>query len=664
MPWEYKFVPVSPTFGSFFVSFPAFSLQFPMSTTLIATPADYCQKNGSGLRERRWSVNPPLPQNPFGSGRATNNDTNDSAIEDEPFSIELPPNGFAIANSPILPSPLSNVHMSGYSTNVYIPRHQSGGALASPAPSASSTPFLATPASELPPSTPVDRSGSIIQLIGGEPVASPPPSLECVRRRLACAYFAFFLCGWGDGVTGTVLPYLKAYFQMSDLLTSSLFCGGTVGFFLGTFTVEPVMHRLGLYYLGGPTKRSLFPAWLQKNTRTSGDTVAFSASQSRYLTLVLGSIVHSSFFVLMGIRQGFGTMFVAYATAALARSFLTASLNEFLASGPKEAMGYAYGLWSIGGVFAPLVCQSIIASGAPWQNFYYGSLVVSALNFALVLYAFRPTQRELFTERKEALSNRSPRSAPGTPHLAEDNKTLTYPPQLDASPPASSDVAPPKPENTFWRALCLSYTWAFSTFGWLYCGSETVAQGYTVSYLLAARNADPKTVGYVTSGFAGGLSVGRLLWGLTFTQQKHALSVFMITPSVVRFDLERSVGNAECSARSAVVALALHVTVLVVDSSLQNSIATAIIGLMYGPIWPGALTIISLLLPGDVRMMVMAIFSTAGNLGTSVFPLIVGAMSSVRGVQSMPYLMIPQTFAFLVLWAMFPSKLPIRSSPN
>ncbi|KAG7099781.1 hypothetical protein E1B28_001593 [Marasmius oreades] len=194
-------------------------------------------------------------------------------------------------------------------------------------------------------------------------------------------------------------------------------------------------------------------------------------------------------------------------------------------------MGYAYGLWSIGGVFAPLVCQSIIASGAPWQNFYYGSLVVSAINFALVLYAFRPTQSELFIERKEALSNASPPSTPGTPNSIAENKSFTFPP-LETSSTTMLHAPPSKPENTFWRALCLSYTWAFALFGWLECGSETVAQGYTVSYLLAARNADPKTVGYVTSGFAGGLSVGRLLWGyfsprLTFTQQKYTLNALI-----------------------------------------------------------------------------------------------------------------------------------------
>ncbi|KAL0066539.1 hypothetical protein AAF712_006341 [Marasmius tenuissimus] len=599
-----------------------------MSTTVITTPADYGQNlNGTGLRGRRFSVNPPLPQNLFASGRADSDESpssqNESAIEEEdaqvqpaPLSIDLPPNDFARA-IPSLPAPMSNAHISSYSTNVYIPRHQNGsGTLQGPI-SGPPTPYVATPASEFPPSTPVDRSGSIIHLIGGEPIPSPPPNQERVKRRLACAYFLFFLCGWGDGVTGTVLPYLKEYFNLSDILISTLWLGGTIGFFMGTFAVEPVMHSLGLYRISGAANRSLRPAWSQKD------------DQSRYLTLLLGCFVHSSFFVLMGSRSGFAAMFVAYATAALARAFWTASLNEFLASGPKAAMGYAYGLWGkfdsdsethwsliiysgIGGVFAPLVCQTIIASGAPWQNFYYGSLVVAGINMLLVMYAFKPTQRELFTERKEALSNASPSIGSWNASSRRDSDDGVFSIRVVA---------------TSLRRRC----------------SLKHLQNPKIS-------ADPKTVGYVTSGYAGGLSVGRLLWGyfspkMSFTQQKHALTAF-------------------CLNSLTGIGLVMHITIWLVDSSLQNSVATAIIGLVYGPIWPGALTIISALLPKDMRMMVMAIFSAAGNLGSSIFPLVIGAMSGAKGIESMPYLAVPLAVSFLALWAIFPSKVPTRSSPN
>ncbi|ESK92166.1 mfs efflux transporter [Moniliophthora roreri MCA 2997] len=493
-------------------------------SSLLSTPAvDYCQKSTpSGLRGRRFSLNPTLPQISFGRpGTGANDSTlqNESAID----SDDDPPND----TTPSLPSPLSNVYMSGYSTNVYIPRHQ-GSSLPTPGPS-----LPATPATECPPSTAVDRSGSIIELMGGQPSTAPTPKLDRMKQRLACAYFLYFLCGWGDGVTGTALPYLKAQFNLSDMLTSALFCGSTVGFFIGTFVVEHVTHRFGLYHIG---RKSMIPAWLSLHRPTDNvrNTIGFSTSQARFNTLVSASIVHSSFFILMGVRLGFSAMFIAYATAALARAFLTASLNEYLASGPKQAMGYAYGLWAFGGAFAPLVCQSIIAAGAPWPNFYYGSLVVSAINLGFVVYSFRPTQRERFAERKEALAAATPRSSPGTP-TDEDREIALSPltPEEKENTSSSTTLVAAQPQGSgLLRAFRLPLVWAFAVFGWLYCGSETTTQGFAVSYLLATRNANPKTVGYVTSGFNGGLAVGRVLWGyfspkLNFMQRKTIIVGFM-----------------------------------------------------------------------------------------------------------------------------------------
>lgn len=59
----------------------------------------------------------------------------------------------------------------------------------------------------------------------------------------------------------------------------------------------------------------------------------------------------------------------------------------------------------IGAVVSPLVCQSVLATGVPWPHFYFGSLVVSAINTSLLFYAFKPTLNEFLTERKAALDS-------------------------------------------------------------------------------------------------------------------------------------------------------------------------------------------------------------------------------------------------------------------
>jgi hypothetical protein len=51
----------------------------------------------------------------------------------------------------------------------------------------------------------------------------------------------------------------------------------------------------------------------------------------------------------------------------------------------------------------------------------------------------------------------------------------------------------------------------------------------------------------------------------------------------------------------------LQVLVWVVRSQVQNSIATAFIGLFYGPVVPAALAIANDVLPADVQMVAMAL---------------------------------------------------------
>lgn len=44
-----------------------------------------------------------------------------------------------------------------------------------------------------------------------------------------------------------------------------------------------------------------------------------------------------------------------------------------------------------------------------------------------------------------------------------------------------------------------------------------------------------------------------------------------------------------------------------VDSTIENALSSAVVGLMYGPIFPGTLGLCNDILPRDVHMVSMAI---------------------------------------------------------
>ncbi|KAF9451790.1 MFS general substrate transporter [Macrolepiota fuliginosa MF-IS2] len=489
-----------------------------------------------------------------------------------------------------------------------------------------------SPMSSAPPTAHNSRAPS------PEPEYFDPPrfAFDSLKWRLASGYFACFVTGWADGVTGTVMPYLSAEFKLTTMTSSLLWAGTTCGFFIGTFLVEIILKWLGRFSLES-SKKSIIPHTLIIFNKKA-PAVGHSASHARHLALVIAGVMHAFYFIMMGSRGGFPVMFVAYAMAAFARALLTGK-NAYFASGPKQALGYAYGLASFGSVASPFVCQSIIATGVPWFHFYYGSLVLSALNIMFLAFTFKPSLAEFTKDRQGALSEA--RMKLGGGDAATDSEKTS---PIVMSPNSSAvrlqlEEAESNKKNTLKMALRMPYQWAFSAFALLYCGSETTTQGFMVTYLLGSKHANPKTVGYVTSGFWGGISLGRFAFGycneyLSFTQRKHVVHLCIF------------------------LGLVLQILVWVVRSHVQNSIAAGFIGLFYGPVFPGALAMANDVLPEDVHMVVMALINAFASLGGAVFPVITGTVLSFEGVSSFTFVTVPLAASLAVLWGLFPSRIP------
>ncbi|EGO03178.1 hypothetical protein SERLA73DRAFT_101296 [Serpula lacrymans var. lacrymans S7.3] len=415
------------------------------------------------------------------------------------------------------------------------------------------------------------------------------------------------------------------------MTSSLLFAGSTTGFAIGTLLVERIVKCLARFDISSGPK-AYIPTFLSFSSLPSPGpkntpVVVYSNSKSRFIALFLSSVLHACFFVIMGTARNFPTLFIAYVVAAFARAFLTASLNAYVSLTPKKTTGIIFGCWSVGSFASPLVCQTIIAKGVPWQNFYLGSLVLSAINTSFIAYSFRPTHNEYLAERKAALESQKPASA--TPVNQCQLSSATCP----------AATVPVQSGHTLKRALCMPYQWAFSFMSWMYNGSETTMQGFIVTYLSVTRNANPNTVGYVSSGFWGGMAISRLTWGYitpitTYTQRKYIIH--------------------GCIA----LALCMHLLIWFIHSDIANSLSAAVVGLCYGPIFPSTLDLANGVLPEDVHMVSMAIISSFASFGSSLFPFITGLLSNIFGVQVLTYVTVAQTATMFLVWFLFPSSPP------
>lgn len=198
---------------------PLLSLPSKKMTSLLTTAVDEsCQSSGILRGRRRSSVRSfsAVPRF-FSSQSNTTRQASSSHLDENPIAddIELAPqlSGTLVDGiSGLSPqpkglgkeiSPLRHAHLSDYTSKMTVPKHRPQNSLGTPVDfSLCSAPVSGT-------STPMrmnSRKGSYDELFsnthslqdyGG--MVQDQEKFERMKWRLAAGYFAFFLCGWGDG---------------------------------------------------------------------------------------------------------------------------------------------------------------------------------------------------------------------------------------------------------------------------------------------------------------------------------------------------------------------------------------------------------------------------------------------------------------------------------
>ncbi len=77
--------------------------------------------------------------------------------------------------------------------------------------------------------------------------------------------------------------------------------------------------------------------------------------------------------------------------------------------------------------------------------------------------------------------------------------------------------------------------------------------------------------------------------------------------------------------------LAFQFLVWFVPSIIGEAVAVAIIGLLIGPIYPGAQTVFTRLLPGKLQVFAIGFISSMGSSGGALVPFLTGLIAQAAG---------------------------------
>ncbi|GAB1517851.1 hypothetical protein RhiTH_000904 [Rhizoctonia solani] len=458
-------------------------------------------------------------------------------------------------------------------------------------------------------------------------IASSHPDTPRLKRRLALSFFGFFCAGWSDGITGTVLPRFEETYHVDYLTVSLLFVASTVGFAIGTAIIEPLFNGLGRFSLAARHRR-YFPVFPSHISRVQ---TGVSLSQGRCGVLFFGGLSQAIYFTIAAAKAPFPAMIIGFGFSGIGISLLSGQYNAFVAAQKSAGRDVPVG---VGAFASPLVGQTLLARGWEWPRFFIISVCLSCLNTILIVYTFHTTPQEFREEKAKAIEllRQGAEDIELEGHGNDSGETT-----VSGSPHRHSRSRSAGERSAMRMTLTSPIVWIFAIFLCTYTGSETTTGGWIVSFLLKERNADPDTVGYVASGFWGGLAVGRLLLGqmspyIGLKREKHLVHIY--------------------------IGVALLMTILVwkVPSFVGNAFCTAIVGFVLGPIFPTSLSLATKLLPTEIHMTALATMSSFASIGSALYPFVTGVLANAKGVAVLQPMMLGILSVMAGLWCFFPTR--------
>ncbi|KAJ9118307.1 hypothetical protein QFC22_004218 [Naganishia vaughanmartiniae] len=196
----------------------------------------------------------------------------------------------------------------------------------------------------------------------------------------------------------------------------------------------------------------------------------------------------------------------------------------------------AYGA---GALVSPLVATQF-SEMKHWSFHYLTSLGVAVINLLLVLYAFRFKPIEtLFSEAgyvEATVESEKEITVTATESNSEKVEDVTSAPGRHIDPegsPTENDVVQvtnqPGSAQKMGQIIRDPVVLLISFFAFVYVGLEITIGGWIVTFLRTVRGAGP-SAGYVSSGFFGGLTLGRVLhvWVARRVPERYVLFVYGI----------------------------------------------------------------------------------------------------------------------------------------
>ncbi|KAA8917421.1 hypothetical protein TRICI_000444 [Trichomonascus ciferrii] len=282
---------------------------------------------------------------------------------------------------------------------------------------------------------------------------------------------------------------------------------------------------------------------------------------------------------------------VGYGIGGFGNGMLEASWNSYMAAFDRanELTGILHAFYGVGGIICPSVFTAMIDNGYQWHLCYAVLVGMGSLSLIFVVTAFLKDTPAVY------------------------RKSVT----------GSMDG----PNNSGIRMVIVNkLVWLLAIALFLYIGSEVALSGWISTYMINIRHGSTEKMGYVTTGFWIGITLGRVVLGF-------------VNGRIKKEELLASIYLS-----SAIIFILLF---WLVPSLILSAISAGIIGFFLGPLFPTIVVVAVKKLPRRLHVSGVGFAGAFGGGGAAIVPFVTGVMADFYG----PDILGP--FVFSLLSAMF-----------
>lgn len=368
---------------------------------------------------------------------------------------------------------------------------------------------------------------------------------------------------------------MSRYYDIGYAVVSLIFVGQAIGFLVSAMALDPLRARLGRAKTLGLAQGMVTLAY-----------VAHVAGAPFPVVVCAFSLVGFS----IGVNVAIGNLFCG------------GMRNGTL------MLGLLHGTYGLGGTVGPLVATAVVTTGAAagagagdsaWTRYYLLTLGIGACTVVLGTWSFWNYEREM------SPAARARESAP---------------------------VASASQSTAMLSVLKLRVVLLGAIFIFCYQGAEVSISGWVTSYLIHTRDGDPSRVGYVSSGFWAGITLGRFLLSGPAQRFGERRFVYLLTAGALCFQL----------------------LVWLVPNIVGEAVAVSFVGLLLGPIYPCAAAVFMRCMTRQEALSGIATISACGSLGGAVAPFVTGLLAQAVGTWVLHPIVICLFVAMLGCWYCIP----------